>query len=226
MGLLSAVALAGVFSGCSDPVPRILTVRADSTAQAVVASVSARLEAPGLTVRMDTTGEAGLVLGDAERLEALDLDGPAVPLVRSGLVIVGPPGAEPAPTLASALGAARTVAYAPGDVSGRLARQALEALGSWDALEARLVPVESTQAALDSVAARRADVAFALAADALNATPYAVVYRLRDDEARPAVLAGAVRRGAPPEARALLDSLRSPTAVSAWAAAGFRPPPR
>ena len=213
-------------AGCSDPVPRTVSVRADSTAVPAVLVVAAGLEAvsPGLTVDVDTAGTADVYVLDAARFTGLDTDGPAVALVRSGLVVVGPPGTVPAPTLASALAAARTIAIAEGDASGRLARTALEASGAWDGVAARLVRFGSTQAALDSVASRSVDLAFALASDALGSTPYAVVYRLTDDEAPPAVLAGALRRGAPPEARALLDSLAAPTAYRAWAAAGFRPP--
>lgn len=226
---VAALGLVAALAGCSpDPVPRTLTVQADSTVGPVVATAARALEAefPGLTVQVDSSGPADVfVLADAEQVRRVDADGPAVALARSGLVVVGRPGAEPAPTLASALAPARTVGIAEGDASGRLARQALVAAGEWEGLATRLVRFETTQAALDSVASRYTDVAFALAADALSSTPYAVVYRLRDDEAAPAVVQGVARRDAPPEARALLDALAAPTAYRAWAAAGFRPPP-
>ncbi|HEX8384979.1 MAG TPA: substrate-binding domain-containing protein [Rubricoccaceae bacterium] len=149
-----------------------------------------------------------------------------IPLARTGLVLVGPPGAEPAPSLAAALARATTVGVAEAAPSGRLARRALEAAGLWDGLTGRVVRVPTTQAALDSVSARAAEVAFALAADALSSTAYAVVYRLSDAEAAPVTVTGSVRPGATPEAQTFLDALAAPTAFRAWAAAGFRPPPR
>lgn len=220
-----AAALLVLLSGCApDAVPRTITLRADSSATPALVAVAADVEAamPGLTVAIDTAGAADVVvLADRDRVAAI---GSPVALVQSGLVVVGPPGAAPAPTLSAALSGARRVAVAPTEASGRLAEHMLRDAGLWDTLP--LVRVASAAAALDSVAARRADVAFALAADALNANAYAVVYRLNDAEAPPAVVYGAVRTGAPPEAQALLDALAAPTAYRAWAAAGFRPPPR
>jgi ABC-type molybdate transport system substrate-binding protein len=229
---LAAFMLVAALAGCSpDPVPRTVTVWADSTALPVVLAVAPSVEAafPGLTVRVDSVDEPDLWLSaGADRVQELvavgRAEGPSLRLARSGLVVVGAPGAETAPSLDAALASARTVAVAAGDASGGLARRALTAAGLWDGLAGRLVLVPTTQAALDSVARRSADVAFALAADALSSTAYRVVYRLTDAEAPPAVVSGALRRGAPPEARALLDSLAAPTAYRAWAAAGFRPP--
>ena len=209
-------------AGCSpDAVPRTVSVRADSTAGSVLAVVGSALEAanPGLAVQVltDSTADADLTL-------AFGSEGTA--LVRTGLVVVGPPGALPAPTLESALSRAWTIGIADDAASGRAARAAMTSSGfDADGVQARLVPFATTQAALDSVASRATDAAFALVSDALSSTAYSVVYRLSDAEAAPVVLRGTVRTGAPPEAQTLLDSLAAPTAYRAWAAAGFRPPP-
>ncbi len=220
MRVFAAVLMLAALAGCApDAVPRTVSVRADSTVGSVLAVVVPTVEAanPGLTVHVlpDLADPADVTVAFVPAGAAL---------VQTGLVVVGPPGSPPAPTLASALSRARTIGIAGGSAAGRAARGALASSG-FDA-GTRLVPFATTQAALDSVATRATDVAFALASDALSATAYAVVYRLSDAEAAPAVLRGSVRAGAPPEAQALLDSLAAPTAYRAWAAAGFRPPPR
>ncbi len=219
MRAFASVLLLAALAGCApDAVPRTVSVRADSTAGSVLAVVVPTLEAanPGLTVRVLPDSAAA-----ADVAVAFVPDGAA--LVRTGLVVVGPPGAAPAPTLEAALSRARTVGIADQAASARAARAALASIGL-DGVGPRLVPFTTTQAALDSVASRATDAAFALASEALSSTAYAVVYRLSDAEAAPAVLRGSIRAGAPPEAQALLDALAAPTAYRAWAAAGFRPP--
>ncbi len=223
MRALAAVLLLAALAGCApDAVPRTVSVRADSTAGSVLAAIVPTLEAanPGLTIRVLPDSAAS---GDVT--VSFGSDGAA--LVRTSLVVVGPPGAPPAPTLEAALSGARSIGIADGSAAGRAARAAMASAG-FDAssVTARLVPFATTQAALDSVASRATDAAFALASDALSSTAYSVVYRLSDAESVPAVLRGSVRAGAPAEAQALLDSLAAPTAFRAWAAAGFRPPPR
>lgn len=214
--LAAGALLCILLSGCApDAVPRTVTVRADSTLGSVFAVVVPLVEAeyPGLTVRVDANAR-GADLAVAPQAGARAL-------VQASLVLVGAPGLDPAPTLESALSSASSVGVGAGSASERAARAALAAAG----LTAPLVRFPTVQAALDSVAARATPLAFALAPEALASSNYSVVYRPSDAEAPPVVLSGSVRRGAPPEAQALLDALAAPTAYRAWAAAGFRPPP-
>lgn len=214
--LAASALLCVLLSGCApDAVPRTVTVRADSTLGSVFAVVVPLVEAeyPGLTVRVDANAR-GADLAVAPQAGARAL-------VQASLVLVGAPGLDPAPTLESALSSASSVGVGAGSASERAARAALAAAG----LTAPLVRFPTVQAALDSVAARATPLAFALAPEALASSNYSVVYRPSDAEAPPVVLSGSVRRGAPPEAQALLDALAAPTAYRAWAAAGFRPPP-
>ncbi len=226
--MIRAAALAAVLTllaGCgSDPVPRTVTVRADSTLGPVLTAVTPQLEAdhPGLTVRLDTSASgAADVVVSVDPLDSAPAGG--VALARANLVVVGHPGADPVPTLNASLESARSIGVPQSGAVARLAARVLESVSP--DVAARVVSFPTTQAALDSVAVRATDVALVLAPAALASNAYSVIYRPAESGATTAVVTGRVQPGAAGEAQAVLDALAAPTAYRAWAAAGFRPPP-
>ena len=222
--LAAALTLLAALAGCApDAVPRTVTVRADSTLGPVLTAVTPAVVAarPGLSVRLDTSaaGPADVVVS----MDVLGSEPAGLALAQATLVVVARAGADPAPTLNAALEPARTIGVARSGAVARLAARALAAVSA--EVAARVVPFPTTQAALDSVASRATDVAFALAPAALASNGYAVVYRPPGSAATTAVVTGTLHPGASADAQAVLDALAAPTAYRAWAAAGFRPPP-
>ncbi|UWQ20837.1 molybdate ABC transporter substrate-binding protein [Jannaschia sp. W003] len=158
-------------------------------------------------------------------LHARGAVGPSRVVARNALVMAGPPGAAPLALRRDAvverLGAGRFAVGDPMSVpAGRYAQQALETLGLWDAVSARLVLAENVRAALAYVA--RGDVALGAVylSDALGAA-VATVATFPAASHAPIVYPAALTRRAAPGAEALLERIAASGAV--FARHGFAP---
>jgi molybdate transport system substrate-binding protein len=171
-----------------------------------------------------------------EWMGALEAEGRLAPGTRrdvagNALAVVAPAPAGPVALEAEALlrrlgGGRLAVGLTEAVPAGRYARDALEALGLWEALAPRLVEADNVRAALALVAIGAAPLGIVYASDAAAEPRVAVVAAIPPDAHPPirypaALLAG--RDG--PAARALLDLLAGPGGARVLAAHGFLPPP-
>ncbi|HEX8299279.1 MAG TPA: hypothetical protein VF594_08990, partial [Rubricoccaceae bacterium] len=135
--------------------PRTLTVEADSTlAPVLTAGVTEFMtDHPGITVRLAPDApDADLIVEFAPRSGSRAL-------ARASFVLVGAPGREPSPTLASALEGAASVGVASGSTSEQTAKRLMRAAG----VKVSVVQFATVKDALDAVASRETPLAFALA---------------------------------------------------------------
>lgn len=151
------------------------------------------------------------------------LAGPSVVVASNTLVLIGPADAAPLVLDRGAvlvrLGDGRLAIGDPASVpAGRYGRQALEALGLWDAVEARLLAASDVRAALAYVEAGEAPLGLVYGSDAVGA-PVAVVADLPDGTHDPVAYPGAVVAGAGQGAQAFLDHVAASQDV--FAAHGF-----
>jgi len=166
-----------------------------------------------------------------ERLDASGhVYGDPVELARGRLVIVAGPEATPARSAADALVNATRIALAdPSHVpAGEYAKAALQAVGAWDDVRDRALPVADVRAALVAVQRGAADAAIvyasdALAADELAVGKLAVVYRF-EDSVTPDIRYVGVAVNDNPKAVAWIRQLESPEMQAVWQAHGFEPP--
>ena len=145
-----------------------------------------------------------------------------------GLVFDAPPDLASATDILAILGEDGRIAVALTQAvpAGLYARQALEALGSWDALAPRLAETDNVRAALHLVARGEAVLGIVYATDALVEPDVAVVARI-DPALHAPIIYSAVRvaRSENPVAERFLDHLRSPQAQAVLRAQGFLPAP-
>lgn len=151
-----------------------------------------------------------------------------VNLLGNALVLV-------APTASPFTAELRRGAPVAGSFSGRLctgetksvpagiyAREALESLGLWRGLEARVVGTDDVRAALALVERGECGAGIVYATDAAASTKVTVVARIPTQSHRPIVYPAARVRGAAPQAQDFLDFLRaSPAAREVFARHGF-----
>ena len=152
-------------------------------------------------------------------------------LVANTLVLVAPAGAaEPldpitGAALLASLGDGRLAVGDPDHVpAGIYARQALESLDAWPAVEPRLARAESVRAALAFVARKEAPLGIVYGSDAHAEPGVRSVATFPDDSHSPIRFPVALVTGASPEAQAVLDFLRSPEAGARFIAHGFLAP--
>lgn len=156
------------------------------------------------------------------------LAGPSVALLANTLVLIAPKGRAPALriapgfALAAALGEGRLALADPKTVpAGRYARSALEALGVWQQVEARLAPAQDVRAALALVARGEVPLGIVYRTDALAEPAVGIVDTFPAASHRPIVYALGVVRGAPHVAAELAAFLASPAARAIWQRHGF-----
>ena len=149
-------------------------------------------------------------------------------LVGNRLVLIAPATSTlelkiaPHFALASALGRGRLALGDPDAVpAGRYARQALNALGVWSAVEHRTIDAESVRAALAYVDRGEAALGIVYETDALIDKNVRVVDVFPDDTHAPILYPAALTRGARPEANRFLRFLRSPAASVIFKEYGF-----
>lgn len=152
-------------------------------------------------------------------------------LLGNRLVLVAPAGAgistriAPGFALAALLGGDGRLAMGdPAAVpAGKYGRAALEKLGVWGAVAARVVPAENVRAALAFVARREAALGIVYATDA-RADPGVEVVDTFPEDAHPRIVypAARVAAGTHPDADAYLRFLRTSMARAAFVKHGFR----
>jgi molybdate transport system substrate-binding protein len=108
--------------------------------------------------------------------------------------------------------------------AGRYARAALESLGAWKGVEARLAPAGDVRAALALVARGEAPLGIVYRTDALAEPRVRVVGAFPEASHPPIVYGMALLAGATPDARAFADYAASAPARAIWARHGFRFP--
>ena len=109
--------------------------------------------------------------------------------------------------------------------SGRYARQAIDALRLWPALQQKVVAGDSVRAVLEAVASGDADAGFVYATDAALAGPRVRVVQVLDLPAPVQYTATVVAASGRPElARDFVRFLTQPTARAALARQGFGTP--
>lgn len=135
--------------------------------------------------------------------------------------IVGPPDLSDARVGHVALGDPAAVP------AGVYARQYLERVGLWSALQPKIVPLPHVRAVVTAVASGSADAGFVYQTDAAVAKDVRVAWTVPAPDAPPIVYPAAVIKTTthPDEARAFLAFLRTPEAVAIFTAAGFGTPP-
>lgn len=165
-----------------------------------------------------------------DRLEAAGriVEGTRRSLLGNRLVVVVPDDAPSPPAQASDLvgeGVRRIALADPALVpAGVYARRWLEALGLWDRVQPRVVPLENVRAALAAVDSGDADAAVVYATDARIARRARVAFEVPEAEA-PAIRypAAALRdAAAQAAARAFVEFLASPAARAVFERHGFR----
>jgi molybdate transport system substrate-binding protein len=156
-------------------------------------------------------------------------------LLRNRLVLIAPASAAsaragsalrlaPGAPLAAALGADGRLAV--GDVAsvpaGRYAKAALESLGLWPSVAARLAQTENVRVALTLVARGEAPLGIVYATDARAEPKVRVVDTFPESSHPPIVYPVALTAGArSPRAQAFVDFLRSPEGLAVFSAHGF-----
>jgi molybdate transport system substrate-binding protein len=157
------------------------------------------------------------------------VEGSRVIVARNRLVLIAP-AARAAPleiapgvALLERLGEGRLALGDPAHVpAGRYAKAALESLGLWASLAARLAPVENVRAALVLVARGEAPLGIVYASDVAVEPGVRIVGTFPPDSHPPIVYPAArVVGAAHPAAERYLAFLRSPAARAAFARQGF-----
>jgi molybdate transport system substrate-binding protein len=145
------------------------------------------------------------------------------------LVLIAPRGESvalriaPGFPLAQALGSGRLAMGNPATVpAGAYARAALSALGVWGAVQEHIIATENVRAALAFVARGEAPLGIVYETDALSGPNVEVVDAFPAETHPPIVYAFAITAASRnPDADAFLAYLRTPTALSMFAAHGF-----
>lgn len=157
------------------------------------------------------------------------VEGSRVIVARNRLVVIAPAARaapleiEPGVALLERLGKGRLALGDPAHVpAGRYAKAALESLGLWASLAARLAPVENVRAALVLVVRGEAPLGIVYASDVAVEPGVRVVGTFPPDSHPPIVYPAArVVGAAQPAAGRYLAFLRSPVARAAFARQGF-----
>jgi len=163
----------------------------------------------------------------AARSGAIDVN-TRVPLLSNRLAVVTLPGGPALVRIRDLLQpSVRRIAIGdPAAVpAGGYAREYLQRLGLWQALEGRLVPVANVRAALGAVENGSADAAFTYETDAVSAHTARAALVISGADAPHIVYPAAIASAAPnrPGAEALLAYLRGPAAAAVFRRYKFVP---
>jgi molybdate transport system substrate-binding protein len=152
-----------------------------------------------------------------------------VNLIGNRLVLIAPADSrieltiEPGFDLAGALAGGRLSAGDPDTVpAGRYARAALESLGLWNQVKARLVRADNVRSALTFVSRGEAPLGIVYATDARIDPKVRVVATFPDHMHPPINYPAAATPTAQPDAAEFLAYLRSDEAIVVWKKHGFR----
>ncbi|HEX8271254.1 MAG TPA: molybdate ABC transporter substrate-binding protein [Longimicrobiaceae bacterium] len=255
--LAGALALLALAAGCgrapereAGGEPTVLTLSAAASLREAVAELAGRYEAahPGTTVRVNL-GASGALRQQIEQGARVDVfvsaaEGPMDALAERGLVdpatranLAGNSLVVVVPRGSTAVGDFRDLASprvgrvalgAPASVpAGEYALEALRALGTAAAVEAKAVYAQNVRQVLAYVESGNVDAGIVYATDAAASTRVAVAAAAPPGSHRPIVYPLAVVRATahPREARALAEFLRGPEARGVLRRRGFLPPP-
>lgn len=155
-------------------------------------------------------------------------EGTVVLLASNELVLVTPAG-DAAPlaltpeAIAARLGAGRFAIAEPETIpAGRYGKQALETLGLWSKVSARLAPMEHVRVALASIARGEVPLGLVYATDAQVEPRVAVVARIPATAHKPIEIPMALTPQADETARAFYAYLQTPTGQAVLARYGFK----
>jgi len=111
--------------------------------------------------------------------------------------------------------------------AGKYGKNALTALGVWDAIQPRVVSADNVRAALNFVVRREAPLGIVYRTDAISEPAVRVVATFPETTHAPIVYPAAILTDHDtPAARKLLDLLRSPDTQTIFRRYGFDAPPR
>jgi molybdate transport system substrate-binding protein len=160
---------------------------------------------------------------DALEAEALIEAGSRVDLMVNALVLVAPAGSGFEVDFAGAPPDLRRIAV--GDTAhvpaGRYAKEALDSLSWWSALEARLLPAQDVRAALRLVELGEADAGIIYASDARASDEVVIVASFPPESHVPIRYPVALCAGASDAAREFVEFLGSPEMAEVFGQAGF-----
>ena len=195
-----------------------------------------------LAKQIDASGGADVFISaDTDWMDYLEKRGRIVPATRTKLlgnrlVLIAPKRTPVAIAIAprfpllKALGGGRlAVADTASVPAGRYAREALTALGVWDAVSPHLAQAENVRVALAYVARGEAPLGIVYKTDALIEPAVTIVGTFPDSSHAPIVYPTALVKGARPGAAAFLRFLTRKPARALFERAGFTvlaPPPR
>lgn len=243
------LALAACKSTTTAPPEPVATVAAAASLRNVLPSLISRYDAGGPAISV-TYGASGSLRRQVEGGAPIDLvlfaarkpvdqllekglvDGSPVRLATNKLVLIGPAARRTADpltfaTLARLPADGHLAIGEPGSVpAGAYAKLALQKLGSWDALQDRMVFAGDVAGVL--AYARRGEVAAAIVyeTETSGIADITVLDRASGEWAPTAEVVGAVTRGGTniDAGKAFLEWLRRPEAQEILAGAGFGPP--
>ncbi|MGZ5060432.1 MAG: molybdate ABC transporter substrate-binding protein [Usitatibacter sp.] len=172
------------------------------------------------------------ICADEEWMDYVDsrklLKGSRVSLLANAIVLVAPAGKapalriEPGFALAAALGDGRLATADPQSVpAGKYARAALESLGVWPQVRARLAPAENVRAALALVARAETPLGIVYRTDAIAEPRVAIVDTFPASSHPAIVYPMGVLRDAPAAAGDLAAFLAAPGTRAIWRRHGF-----
>jgi len=204
-------------------------VAAEWAAQNHAAPVLSFAGTPALARQVEQGAPADLIVfADEEWMDALDrqgllLTGTRADLLSNRLVLVAP--TDSAASGLADLGDGRLALADPEAVpAGKYARAALEHLGQWGGISARIVPAENVRAALALVERGEAPLGIVYATDARASAKVRVVETLPDDSHPPIRYPAAILQSSShPDAAAFRAFLFSPQATRIFASHGFGP---
>ena len=248
--LAFAVSVAAAGDQRTRPVGRDLLIAAAASLSVVAPALTRQFhDATGIDARLTFAGSNTLarqivegarvdvfVSADAAQMDVVEQAGRLVPgsrvdLLSNQLVIIVPTHSQTA-TWPDQLVSPTIRRVAMGDPAavpaGVYGRRWLEAIRLWTGVEAKIVPLPSSQAALAAVREGRAQAGIVYATDAKGShgpdvSGVRVAHSVAEADA-PRILypAAAIRGGREPDARRFLDFLCSAEARHVFEAAGFR----
>ena len=244
--LATGVLLAAGVAAATDATNRALTIFAAASAADCATAIGRQFEAAtGVPVKVNAAGSSVLarqieqgaacdvfVSADQEWMDYLDKrkliqTATRRDLLGNRLVVVTPAKQTLAIRLARDFDFAKAFSgrLAVGDPAhvpaGKYAREALQKLGWWEALQDRLAPAENVRAALMLVERGETEAGIVYATDARAAKGVVVATVFPEETHAPIRYPAALCAGAGPGAADLLQFLYSPAAVAVWTNAGF-----
>ena len=244
--LATGVLLATGMAAAADATNRSLTIFAASSASDCMNAIGRQFETThGVRVKLNLASSSVLArqieegapcdiflsadqewmdyLAKRDRIQAAtrrDLLGNSLLIVtptNRPLIVRMEPGFDLAKTFAGRL-AVGDPAHVP---AGKYAKEALQKLGWWEALQNRLAPAENVRAALMLVERGEVEAGIVYATDARAAKGVAVAAVFPAETHAPIRYPVALCVGAGPGAADLLQFISSPAAVAIWTNAGF-----